>query len=194
MTRLALCLGLVAMFALSSAAMAGPAWSSFEEATFSGITLTEGSSTAPYDFILSLGSAPTVTVGGTTYDVSWIQGFYFLGKDSTTTFNATDAGTSGWNWSTKPPTDSGPYSVAGWEAVGAGDRMYVDSSKTFSLSSFDGMDDTVYGLHLGYGNSEMFVTKKFKGDVPVPEPTSLMALATGLGGLATFVRRRRKQS
>jgi hypothetical protein len=193
MTRLALCLGLLAVLALSGTAMAGPSWSSFEEATFSGITLSEGSSTAPYDFILSLGSAPTITVDGATYDVSWVQGFYLLGKDSTTTFNATDAGTSDWNWSTKPPGDTGPYSVAGWEASGAGDRMYVDTSKTFSLSSFDGMDDTVYGLHLGYGNSEFFVTKKFKGDLPVPEPSSVLVIATGLGGLATFVRRRRKQ-
>ena len=193
MTRLTWCLVLLALVVLSSTALAGPSWDSFDEAIFSGITVTEGSSTAPYDFILSLGSAPTVTVGGTTYEVSWIQGFYFLGKDSTTTFNAVDAGTSGWNWSTKPP-NSEPYSIAGWGATGAGDRMYADSSKTFSLSEFDGQDSTVYGLHLGYGNTEMFVTRHFKGDVPVPEPTSLLAIATGLGGLATFVRRRRKQA
>ncbi len=194
MARLALYLGLLAIFALSSAAIAGPSWSSFDQASLSGITLTEGSSVAPYDFILSLGSAPKVTVGGVTYDVSWIQGFYLLGDTSSTTFNATDAGVSGWNWSTKPPTDSGPYTVAGWEAAGIGERIFVDTSKTFSLSNFDGQDKTTYGLHIGYGTGEMLVTHKFKSDLPVPEPSSLLAFAVGFGGLATFIRRRRRQS
>jgi len=181
----------LAMLLVQGAAIAGPSWSSVDPAGFSRITVAN-SGTSPYDYILSLDSAPTVTVDSTTYDLGWIQGVYFLGNDTTTTFNATDAGTSVWDWSTEPP-DSGPYSVASWEATGNGNRLIGGSSRAFSLSSFDSPDDTMLGFHIGYGNSEMFVNKHLTSDVPAPEPSGILALAAGFGGLATYVRRRRKQ-
>jgi hypothetical protein len=193
-----LCLvALVLTFALAPSALSAgvPDWSAFDAATFTGITVD--ASPDGLSYVLSLSGAPTLTVGGNTYDVTWCQGFFLLDPTGVDTILSSEGGSpAGWGYNTKPGNE--PFSVVGWTATGSSPRLLPGvGSKTFTLSSFDAPEGVIYGYHLGYRTADggtgimSVVTHHFK-DTPVPEPGSLVVAATMLAGTVVFVRRRRQ--
>jgi len=195
MIKMGLCLAaMVLTFTLPSALFAdNPDWEAFDDADITGVTV----SAAPdgLDYVLSLSGAPTLTVGGDTYEVTWCQGFFLLDPTGDETILATGSDNGAWTWGTKPP-GSQPHAVVGWEApIDPSDRISLGGSRTFTLTSFDAPEGVMYGYHLGYrmsdgGTGYATVTDHFK-DTPVPEPGSLVVAATVLAGMGAFIRRRR---
>jgi len=166
-----------------------PSWASFEPASFFDIYLTPSLETGILDYALALGPDPKITLGSTTYDVNWVQAYFVVSQDEETDFIATNGTTvTDWRWESK----SLPGRISGWMGEGT-NRVYPGGSKALGFGSFDITGNAVLsGLHVGYQVGSSEETGWYKDSLPpIPEPSSLLALACGLGGLAGLLRRRR---
>lgn len=165
-----------------------PSWSSFDPAAFSGIYLTPSLATGVLDYVLAIGAKPKITLGASTYDVNWITAFFVVSQDKATDFTATNGTTvTDWFWEVK----SLPGRISGW--IGEGQqRVYPGQQKPLGFGSFVITNNAVLsGLHVGYQDGSTEVTGWWKGTLStVPEPSSLLALAGGLGALGMMRRRR----
>lgn len=180
---------------VTASASLGASWDSFKTATFSGIDLDKALAPNVLDYTLTLGSAPTVTIGTKTYNVEWVQAFYVVSGTDTGSFKATDGkGPKNWTWDSK----TNPGQIAGWTGQGK-DRLYASQSVSFAFGSFDpGSNAVAPAYHISYQDGKNSITDWFKsgrkGPVPaVPEPGSILCLSVALGGLF-FVARQRERA
>ena len=172
-----------------------PSWAAFEPASFFDIYLTPSLATGILDYALALGSYPKITLGADTYDVKWVQAYFVVSQDEETDFIATNGTTvTDWRWESKAL----PGRISGWMGEGT-NRVYpesekpLQSEKALGFGSFDITGNAVLsGLMVGYQAGASEETGWYKDSLPpIPEPSSLLALACGVGGLAGLLRRRR---
>ncbi|MHB9036415.1 MAG: PEP-CTERM sorting domain-containing protein [Armatimonadota bacterium] len=196
----------VAMTAGVNAPALCASWHAFNEANFSGISISPAFAWNTLTYNLSLGATPTITVDGDILDVKWVQGFYALSSNGLNTLyagggNIVSGGKTTWKWDTSP-NDSSPnnYLVAGWSAQGNNDRLLLGESRSFSYTQFQmpGNTPVMLGLHVGYfsectqKNETAFFMSDGSETPQVPEPpTSLMLGIGGLGFTAAGLVRRR---
>lgn len=162
-------------------------WSSFIDSAITGITVSPSLASNVFDYTVSLDSAPTVTFGGITYNVVWLQAWYIVSLTGNENFTATPGyAPPDWKWESKTT----PGRIVGWQGQGAGERIYPGQTKQFQFASFDITDKPVVeGYHIGYVTPTGTVyTAWFKNTVP--EPGSIAALAIGLSALIGLRRRR----
>ncbi len=161
-------------------------WDSFKEAVFSDIVITPELQGGTTVYQLAMGTNPTVTFGGNTYDVNWIQGVYAVGVTQATSFTATEGTNSkGWGWDYK----STGGTIAGYHGTGS-NRLYPSETMDFSYATLVADPDSMIpGFHLAYQDGGDQKTDWFKGET-LPEPSTLLALATPLVGCIALMRRR----
>ena len=191
---------LITILAVSVPAVqsAAASWSSFQLAEFTGIHISPALGSGTIDYTLRLNSdpnPPTITFGGATYDVNWIQAVYIV-AGSQSTFKATEGDCPmEWAWDDK----DNPGQIAGYRGTGS-TRLYRGQTMSFSFDEFGpepGEElDVMIGFHLGYQVDDIEYTGWFKGptipdDGSVPEPTSIAALMIPVAGLVLYRRKRR---
>jgi hypothetical protein len=169
-----------------------PSWASFSEAIITGVYLAPALESDTLSYTISIGDVATIKFGDTTYSLDWIQGFYVLSLDETKTFVATNGANNSWTWEAKP-VNGDTFNMAGWHNVGNADRILPGANKTLTYGTFNfSTTDVSMGFHIGYGGGGE--TAHFKTlDIPVlPEPGSLLALASGVIGLVGLEYRKRR--
>lgn len=181
-----------------------PDWSTFTGATFSGVYLEPALTSGQVDYTLYLDAAPTITIGSSTYALNWIGAYFVVAVDQSKPFTASSGTITGpngeatnWHWEAKPVQTAPLFEIAGWMAEGDGSRVKPGDPTTlkrmhYGILAFDPQSSPVLsGLHVGFtmvvGQPE--TTGFYKGDLVIPEPSSVVILVCGLAGLAA--RRRR---
>ena len=189
-------IGLLVLISIVAAASAsfGASWDSFKTATFSGIDLDKALQPNLLEYTLTIGDAPTVTIGSETYSVDWVQSFYVVSGTSGGSFVATsDIDPKNWTWDTK----SSPAQISGWTGKG-NNRLNPGESATFEFASFNpGENPVAPAYHISYRIGGDSVTDWFKAAAKlpnpvVPEPGSLLCLSVGVCGLFFVARQRKK--
>jgi len=164
-----------------------PDWNSFKAASFFDIYLTPSLATDQLTYTLTLGPTPTFTSGGNTYNVNWVKAYFVVDEPGNGDFTATNGTVvTDWMWEENYPNGH----IAGWHD--GNDTLLPGQSKALGFESFviTGSPDLLSGLHIGYQDGSNVVTDWYKGTLaPIPEPSSILGLLLGLGGLAW--RRRR---
>ena len=173
-------------------ATASPAWSAFNAASVSDMSLAVDE----LKYTLTLGPNPTLTYLGTTYTLNWLQSFCLV-SDAPGHYFAASAGPAGtWDFDTWF-NDTSKIAVAGWSGSGSADRLCPGQSKQFVYTSLDTTGNAVIpGFHAGYGTAGM--TAFFKVTLPpspgpnpqIPEWGSLFLAAPALPLLAGLRKRR----
>ena len=186
--RLLFVLGIAAMLAtcpVTSEANPAAAWDAFKLASFTDIVITPAFEDGITVYELAMGSDPTVTFGGNTYDVNWIQGVFAVGLTEATDFTATEGTNSlGWKWDAKEsPGESAGYHGEGTDRLEPGDDPMEFSYATFVAAP----GSVIPGFHLAYQDGGEQKTDWFK---VVPEPSSLVMLGGPLLGSLALMRRR----
>ncbi|MBL8059799.1 MAG: PEP-CTERM sorting domain-containing protein [Chthonomonas sp.] len=133
-------------------------------------------------YTVSIGATPTVTLGGTTYNIKDVFGFWVLGVDPG---SATNTATGVWSPNNN---NAGPNWIFGW-STNPNTGLTANTSKTFTFDSLSGNIES-FGFHVRLvdgqayqGNNTFFV----KGSA-VPEPATMAALGLGV---AALIRRRK---
>ena len=155
-------------------------YSSFHNAgpTFVNLTVTGTNPT----YTVTVGATPTVTLGGTTYNIKDVFGFWHLGPDPAT-YSMTDTGV--WN---ADSNNAGSSWIAGWK-TNPNTGLTANTSKTFTYNSLVGNIET-FGFHVRLVDGQAYQganTFFVKGSA-VPEPGTMAALGLGV---AALIRRRR---
>ncbi len=178
-----------ALMGAATTSQAAPAESAFFSATnFNDITV---SGSNPYT--LTLGANPSFQIGGTTYNVENIFGFYAIRNGDPDTLGATNsdftASTGVWKAGSN---DAGVGSEAGWETTG-NDGVYANGSQSFTFNTINTGNIDTFGFHVRLADNQTFQGSNtfFVKVGPVPEPASVGALAIGLLAL---LRKRRKMA
>jgi hypothetical protein len=184
--------GLLAVVLIVTTGVASPdpaSWSSFMDAAISGVTLDQPLATNVLEYTLTVGPAPKLIFGGNTYDIVWVQAWYVVSLTGAEDFIAEPGyAPPDWKWESKTI----PGRIVGWQGQG-NERVYPGQSKFFTFTSFDITNmPVVAGYHLGYTNpgGGTVYTAWFK-DTQIPEPGTLIGLASmALGAVFGFRRRR----
>lgn len=180
------CLCLLLALASTSSAVE---WKDFNAVDISGIDVaTVGNLTCT----AALGNNATVSIGGKTYSILAIRGFYAVSQSQGTSIiqtPSTPSGTAGWNW------DGDKQDAIGWHAQGTPNNITSTSGgKTFAFPSLNSTP-TVWGFHLLYkdsnGAQQSYWAKDGDPASTVPEPSSMLALIGSLGGMVGLRRLRR---
>lgn len=170
---------------VSTSGLFASSWSSFAPATVSGLHITPALESGVVNYTVTLDSDATITVSSGTYSLDWIQSFYILGREDSDTFTASKgASANNWTWD----ESSNPGQTAGWVGNG-GERILSGGSKTFEFGKLTFAPNKVIpGFHLAYQTPDGQVTGPYRTTF-VPEPSSLLGLASLFGGLAAWRRR-----
>ena len=185
-------MGLGVLVPTTASFAAVPAFSAFHPATVSGILLDVDG----LNYTLTLGTSPTLTYLGTTYQVNWLQSFCLVSDVDNHYFTASGGSAGSWDFDTSK-NDPTKIAVAGWAGSGSGSRLYPRQSKEFLFSSLDITGNAVApGFHAGYGTAGL--TAHFKDTLPpgpspaIPEWGSLSLGLLALPPVALFRRRPRR--
>ena len=180
-----------------------PAPSAFQHLPVYGITPVAFSSST-LGYTLTISSGAYLVYNSVQYPITLTWAFYAVNDtgSSANDFQAAGADISEWKWD-QHPNNATSLSVAGWldapkhEAIVTPLSGNVWKSFTYSTMQFTGVAP-VLGLHVTVsipsGKPSPFAAGGVTGSIIpdiVPEPGSLLALASGLIGLSGLVARRR---
>ncbi len=186
---------LVSVFvALLGTGALAASWSAFTEAEFSGITFDKPLQVDVLDYTITIDPNPTITVGGKTYEIDWVQSFYVLAAEPGGTFVATDGQGNMWSWDSKT---SGGGQISGWTGQG-NNRLRPGQSGTFHFATFDPKGHPLAaGFHVAYRDGDDVITGWYSfrtgfHNSMIPEPSPMVCFGVaGVGMLGLVLRRRR---
>ena len=144
----------IASIALLGAALAASAQDvgSFKGAVINGLTTTGSADKLTWD--VSLDNGATLELGGTTYDIIDVFGFFTVIQNGTLDPSGSASAPAGWDFKTVPGNDNNTR-VAGWY-TNPGDPATSDSisggeSGHFVYSTLNPTnDDTFSGYHIRF--------------------------------------------
>lgn len=151
--------------------------SSFQTPTaMTGVSVNKLDST---NFSVSLAAGATMTIGGTTGQITDIFGFWALDDDNDLSGTGSDFGV--WNYN---ENYSGTGGIVGFN-TNPNTGITQGNSQTFHFNSLEGTVEG-YGVHIRLANSNTLYTAVIGN--AVPEPASFAILGLGVFGL---IRRKR---
>lgn len=179
--RLSASMLMTAAIAMTAGMASATTRSSFNDAEYSGITVTHQSGLT---YLVTVDTAPTLTIGNTTYDITDMIGFYALSNtdDFSPLFALSDSGDF-----KDDSSNSSTGGTQGWRS-NPNKGVTPGGSHTFTFDGLDVANNDQWGFHfrvdgtLPSGGN----TGSFTQTVPAPAALAL----TGLAGLVTLRRRR----
>ncbi|MCC6428002.1 MAG: PEP-CTERM sorting domain-containing protein [Phycisphaerales bacterium] len=175
------CIAIAAAIGVSATAASATTRSSFNDANYTGITVTHQMGLT---YLVSMDTAPTLTLGTSTYAITDLIGFYALSNTSDFTPFATLSQIGDFK---DDSSNSGPGGIQGWKS-NPNKGITPGGSHTFTFNGLDQAHNDQWGFHFrvdgalpGGGNTGSFTRS-------VPAPASLAL--TGLAGIACLRRRR----
>lgn len=170
----------------TSAAFAQTRSSFLEIDSISGITVNV--SNAGLSFLVSTSADPTFTYQNHVYHITDVIGFWNLSDDDDLTSTVSGFSANFGPWSANV-SNSGPGGIAGWKS-NPNNGITASGSEMFTYDALSTSNVERLGYHVrltenfpGTGGNTGFITT-------VPEPASMVALATGL--VLLLARKRRK--
>jgi hypothetical protein len=166
----------------------GQSYSSFTSADIVGVNL----SSQGLAYTASIDQGAYFIQGGITYQVTHVMGFWVL--DKTHSLNAWGYDDNGWSWN-QNTGDGGD--IAGWTNLDHAGRLSpppgAPNMVTCDFTSINENAITERGFHLEWMDANGVIsTGHVKGPyTPVPEPSEILTILTGLG-LVVMGRIRRR--
>jgi hypothetical protein len=136
----------------------------------------------PMGYTLQLGANPTVTLDGHIYDVAQVFGFWALSNGGDLAASGTDQ--NGWG------VNQHSNDVAGWSNPNKQHAVLPGHGISFVFDGINSAAVHTYGVHVQVAQSLPDGGNTFHGSF-VPDPSGLVALATGIASLVGMRMRRR---
>lgn len=153
--------------------------------SITGITVTP--SNGGLSFLVEVSNNPSFTFANHVYHITDVFGFWNLSDDDDLT--VTNAGFTGnfGPWGANN-SNSGTGAIAGWKS-NPNNGITVGGSETFTYSSLSTGNVERLGFHVRLDENFPGTGGNTGNITTVPEPTSMIALVSGIGAL--IARRRR---
>ncbi|MCA9279449.1 MAG: hypothetical protein H6815_01540 [Phycisphaeraceae bacterium] len=175
-----LCSALVALLGGTTAASAQTRSSFLSVDAIAGVSVTQLTATS---FEVSVSSSPTFSVGGSTYNITDLFGFWAL-ADTNDLLGTSTSSFSVWNENENNASAGG---IAGWK-TNPNTGLTASTTLVFNFDAFDANEVDRFGFHVRLDGTFPGTSGNTGHITVVPAPATFAGFA-GLGLVAT--RRRR---
>jgi MYXO-CTERM domain-containing protein len=153
-------------------------------AVFSGITMSPAFGAANTSYTITLNAGAILTIGGNSYGITDITGFWALAYSFNDGAQTSLAAPTGFHYDNKHQTAG---SIYGWDSDTGNSGITVGNHATFNFNGPLNAHYTTFGFHLRLSDG---TTANYTGVLAGLSPTPGAAALLGFGMLASTRRRR----